>query len=82
MDAAVAAIIAEVRARGDEALVALTAQFDRVAIEASQLRIPASEIDAAVAAVPQELMAALDVAARRIEMFHRAQLPTDPEDDR
>jgi histidinol dehydrogenase len=74
---AVAAIIAEVRRRGDAALCEFTTQFDRMAITPAQLRITAAEIDAAVAAVPAELHAALDLAATRIEKFHRAQLPQD-----
>ena len=74
---AVSAIIAEVRARGDAALCDYTERFDRMAITPQRLRIAASEIDAAIAEVPQAQMAALEVAARRIEAFHRAQLPAD-----
>jgi histidinol dehydrogenase len=76
---AVAAIIAEVRTHGDAALCALTEKFDRARITPTQLRITAAEIDAAVAAVPAELHAALDLAATRIEAFHRMQLPRDLE---
>jgi histidinol dehydrogenase len=74
---AVSAIIADVRARGDAALCDYTGRFDRMAITPQRLRIAASEIDAAIAEVPQAQMAALEVAARRIEAFHRAQLPAD-----
>ena len=74
---AVAAIIADIRARGDAALLEYTARFDRLSLSADRLRIPASEIDSAVAAVPREQAAALDLAATRIEAFHRAQLPAD-----
>jgi histidinol dehydrogenase len=77
VDAAVAAIIAEVRARGDEALCAFTETFDRLAITAEGLAIPPAEIDAAVAAIPPALMDALDLAATRIEAFHQAQMPID-----
>jgi histidinol dehydrogenase len=73
----VAAIIAEVRARGDAALLEYTSRFDRLHLTAEGLRVPPSEIDAAVASIPAELAAALDVAATRIEAFHRAQLPGD-----
>jgi histidinol dehydrogenase len=73
----VAAIIAEVRATGDAALIGYTARFDRQALTADRLRIADAEIDAAVAAVPADLMAALDLAAMRIESFHNKQLPTD-----
>jgi histidinol dehydrogenase len=73
----VAAIIADVRARGDAALIEYGARFDRVTIAPDRIRVAAGEIGAAVAAVPQERIAALDLAATRIEAFHRLQLPTD-----
>ena len=75
--APVAAIIAQVRAEGDAAVCALTERFDRMAVSPARLRIGAEEIAAARALVPGELLAALDVAASRIEAFHRAQMPTD-----
>ncbi len=75
--APVAAIIADVRARGDVALCELTAKYDRLTLTADTLRFTEAEIDAALAAVPADLLAALDLAAARIEAFHRAQLPND-----
>ncbi len=77
VDAAVAAIIAAVRAHGDAALLDYTARFDRMTLTADRLSVPAAEIDAAVATVPADLIAAVDLAATRIEAFHRAQLPAD-----
>ena len=77
VDQAVSAIIADVRARGDAALIDYTARFDRVTLTADRLRITKTEIDAAVAGVSPSLMAALDIAAARIESFHRRQLPDD-----
>ncbi|HYZ33347.1 MAG TPA: histidinol dehydrogenase [Crenalkalicoccus sp.] len=78
VDAAVAAIIAEVRAEGDAALLALTARFDGwTPADAAALRVTAEEIAAAVAGIPAELAAALDLAAERIERFHAAQRPRD-----
>ncbi len=77
VDAAVAAIIAAIRARGDEALLDYTARFDRMTLTADRLAVPTAEIDAAVATVPADLIAAVDLAATRIEAFHRAQLPAD-----
>ena len=65
---AVAAIIAEVRAGGDDALRALTARFDGVAVD--ELRVPADEIRAALARVPPALQEALDVAHDRILAYH------------
>ncbi len=77
VDAAVAAIIADVRARGDLALIDYTARFDRLTLTPERLRVGADEIDAALAKIPAELKAALDLAATRIEKFHRAQMPAD-----
>ncbi len=77
VDDAVAAIIAEVRAGGDAALCDLTQRFDHMTVTPDRLRIGVDEIEAAVAVVPAELHAALDLAATRIETFHRAQLPAD-----
>ena len=77
VDAPVAAIIADVRQRGDAALCDFTARFDRMAITPDRLRISEAEISAAITEVPDALMAALEVAASRIEVFHRAQMPGD-----
>lgn len=77
VDAAVAEIVADVRARGDDALCELTRRFDRTAPTPDRLRVTEAEIEAATAATTPELLDALDLAARRIEAFHRAQLPHD-----
>jgi len=74
---AVRAIIADVRARGDAALVELTAKFDRVTLAAETLRVTAKEMAEAEAQCPAETLKALDVAARRIEDYHRRQIPKD-----
>ena len=75
VDGPVSAIIADVRARGDAALLDLTERFDGV--RPAAIAVGAAEVDAAVASVPPALADALDLAARRIETFHRAQLPAD-----
>ncbi len=77
VDAPVAAIIAAIRADGDAALCDYTREFDHHELEPATLRIGVDEIDAAANAVPAELHAALDVAASRIEAFHRLQMPSD-----
>jgi len=80
VDDAVAAVIADIRRRGDAALLETTAKFDRwTPRDASALRVTAAEIDEATAGIAPDLMAALDLAAARIEAFHRAQLPQDIE---
>lgn len=73
----VAAIIAQVQARGDDALIDYTARFDRLRLTPQTIRVSAQEIDAARARVPAADLAALDLAATRIEAFHRAQMPRD-----
>ena len=77
VDQAVSGIIADVRARGDAALLDYTARFDRLTLTQDRLRITKAEIDTAVAGISPGLMAALDSAATRIESFHRLQLPVD-----
>ncbi|MEM6743904.1 MAG: histidinol dehydrogenase [Pseudomonadota bacterium] len=77
VDAAVAAILEDVRARGDAAVIELTERFDRVLLNADGLRFSRAEIDAAVSAVPKAQEAALRVAAERIEAYHARQLPQD-----
>jgi histidinol dehydrogenase len=64
----VAAIIAEVRAKGDSALRSFTEEFDHVRLD--ELRVPTSEIEAAAARIPKALRDALDVAHTRILAYH------------
>jgi len=70
---AVAAIIADVRARGDDALRDLARRFDRV--ELGALEVPREACDAALDALDGDVRAALEQAAAAIAAFHRAQLP-------
>ena len=73
----VAAIIADVRARGDEAVVELTNKFDHTNFTAADLRISPEEIDRAAARVSDDVRAALQTAHDRIKAHHEKQLPTD-----
>jgi histidinol dehydrogenase len=77
VDRSVAAIIADVRGQGDAALLRYTERFDRWTPTADRLRIVSAEIDAAIAGISADLLAALDLAAERIETFHRLQVPSD-----
>jgi len=77
VSAAVRTIIAEVRARGDAALIELSAKFDRVQLKPETLRLSQDEIEAARAQCPKQALDALGLAARRIEAYHRRQVPTD-----
>jgi histidinol dehydrogenase len=77
VEQAVRAIIADVVARGDEALIELTRRFDRVDLSTTGLRVSRAEIDAAAAACDPTALAALKLAHERIEAYHRRQLPRD-----
>ena len=73
----VAAIIADVRARGDAALIDFSRAFDRVDLAARGIRVSEAELDAALASIPVETRAALDFAKTRIEAHHARQKPRD-----
>ncbi len=77
VDRVVAGIVADVRARGDAAVVDYTARFDWAGITAANMRISDAERDAAAAQVPAVQREALIFAAARIEAFHRALMPKD-----
>jgi histidinol dehydrogenase len=75
--ASVRAIIAEVRARGDAALIDYSERFDKVRLTPATLRLSEKDIAAAQGACGRQALAALDVAAKRIEDYHRHQIPSD-----
>jgi histidinol dehydrogenase len=77
VEQAARAIIADVAARGDEALVTYTRKFDRIDVRASGLRVTGAEIDDAFASCDRSARDALALACNRIEAFHRRQVPSD-----
>jgi histidinol dehydrogenase len=77
VERATRAIVDDVVARGDAALVEATRKFDRLDIDASRLRVTAGEIDAAVKACDAQTIEALKFARDRIETFHVRQMPKD-----
>jgi histidinol dehydrogenase len=77
VEATVRAIVDDVAKRGDAALLEATAKFDRLSLDASGLRITATEIEAAVKACDAKTLDALKLARDRIESYHRRQLPKD-----
>ncbi len=84
VDDTVAAIIADVRARGDAAVIELTAKFDRLELTPETLAFTPGEIAAAIETVPAKEREALELAAERIRAYHVRQMPedarwTDPE---
>ena len=77
IEAATRAIVDDVAARGDAALLEATQKFDRLELDAAGLRITPAEIGAAVKACDAATLDALQFARDRIEAFHRTQFPQD-----
>jgi histidinol dehydrogenase len=75
IDTAVAAILADVKQRGDAALIEYTNRFDRVALtSAAALEIPRAELARALANLPAAQRTALETAAARVRDYHQRQL--------
>ena len=68
-------IIADVKTRGDEALLELTEKFDRFDARDKGLAISPADVDAAIASLDPDLMTALEHAADRIKAYHSQQIP-------
>ena len=77
VDVVVADIIADVRARGDAAVIELTARFDRLTLTPETLAFRPEEIAQAIDEVPAADRAALELAADRIRAYHQRQMPSD-----
>ena len=77
VDDAVAAIIADVRQRGDAAVMDLTRRFDGLDLMPETMAFSAAQIDDACAAVPAVERDALELAAARIRAYHQRQRPQD-----
>ncbi len=77
VDTAVRAIVADVAARGDMALVELTRRFDGLDVGAEGLRVSAAEIAQARSRCDGAAIEALSLARDRIESYHRRQRPAD-----
>jgi len=75
VDTTVAAIIADVRARGDAAVIDYTAKFDRIDLTPDTLRIRGEDIAQAMDQVAEPERKALELAADRIRAYHGRQLP-------
>ncbi|MDJ0688870.1 MAG: histidinol dehydrogenase [Xenococcaceae cyanobacterium MO_188.B32] len=68
-------IIAVVREKGDRALLDYTEKFDRQVLTAEKIRVSGSELDAAYQQISQDLLHAIQLAAQKIEAFHRQRIP-------
>ena len=77
IDAVVAGIIEDVRARGDEALAEFSLRFDRVNLGTMGLAIGSAEIDAAIGACEPRALEALEFAHTRVRDYHERQKPGD-----
>jgi len=74
LEATVAAILADVRVRGDEAVLDYTARFDRLTLVcAERLELPKAELHAAFEALPAAQRRALEEAAARVTEYHQKQ---------
>jgi histidinol dehydrogenase len=74
VESAVAAILDDVKTRGDAAVLEYTARFDGVtAPSVAALEIPASELQAALARIPAARREALEAAAARVREYHEKQ---------
>jgi len=71
--AAVSEVMAKVQAKGDQALIELTEQFDRVSLDSVQ--VSSADIDAASSRLSEKMKAALNQAYQNIAKFHQAQQP-------
>ena len=75
VDATVAAILADVKTRGDAAVLEYTQRFDRLSASTlAELEIPKTELDAALKSLPAAQHEALAAAAQRVREFHEKQL--------
>ena len=77
VDNAVREIVADIRERGDAALVDLTLKFDRLDLRRAGVAVTAAEIEAAVRECSQETLDALHFAHDRIADHHKRQVPAD-----
>lgn len=80
---AVAAILADVKTRGDDAVLDYTRRFDHLETDAKGLAVSTQQIDAAYNAADADTLDALKLARARIESHHARQMPADDfyEDD-
>ncbi|MDD2700848.1 MAG: histidinol dehydrogenase [Sideroxydans sp.] len=75
LEATVAAILADVRKRGDEAVLEYTRKFDRLPlVDAAAMELPKSELKAAFDGLPADQKSALEQAAQRVTSYHQKQL--------
>ena len=75
VDRTVAAILADVKTRGDAAVVEYTQRFDRLAVDSlAQLELSRDELQCALDGLPSEQREALEAAASRVRSYHERQI--------
>ncbi|HIK54972.1 MAG TPA: histidinol dehydrogenase [Synechococcales cyanobacterium M55_K2018_004] len=74
-EATVHQVLQAVRRQGDRALLHYTEEYDQVTLKPEELRVSGLEIDAAYQQVSKELLAAIQLACKNIEAFHRLRIP-------
>ncbi|MFH2139675.1 MAG: histidinol dehydrogenase [Pseudomonadota bacterium] len=75
LEATVAAILADVKKRGDDAVLEYTRKFDRLPlVDAAAMELPKSELKAAFDGLPAEQRTALEQAAQRVTSYHQKQV--------
>ena len=72
-------MVEAVRSRGDEAVAEYTEKFDHTMLTADRFRVPQQTIDAAMAAMPPQVIEAMERAAANIRRYQEAMLARDPE---
>nr|WP_238484115.1 histidinol dehydrogenase [Oricola indica] len=77
VDATVRAILDDVRARGDAAVIEYTAKFDRLDLTETSMRVGEDEISAALELADPSVVEALRLARDRIRSHHERQMPKD-----
>ncbi|MFC3726700.1 histidinol dehydrogenase [Neoaquamicrobium sediminum] len=77
VDTVVRDIIARVREEGDAALIDYTRRFDRLDLSETGIAVSEAEVDAAMAEVDADTLAALRFAHERITAHHARQMPQD-----
>jgi histidinol dehydrogenase len=77
LNVVVGSILQDVSENEDKALLHYTNKFDRTKYTAADLKVTAAEIDAAYKRCDAETIAALELAAQRIEVYHKKQMPAD-----
>jgi histidinol dehydrogenase len=70
-------IIADVKTRGDEAILELTHRFDKIELDKEKLRFTKNEIEEISSTISLDEQKALDLAANRIRVYHEKQKPED-----